>query len=104
MKYRPINGFHYDPKNQKPKLKETPNVKYHYSYTVVNNNDIIIMEVITTIQAESGIRFNRKSMHLLKPNEIKPCIKECLLTHLLSIGVPGRYSTSLLANFTIIAK
>ena len=101
MLYKPTTGFLYVPHSPKPVFKGASEIHFDYYFSARYLGETIILEVTTKIFSEYDHVFTRMSSHRIKRGEVKTCIKECLLTHFLRMGVSRKRAQSLLKDFNL---
>jgi hypothetical protein len=101
MLYKPTTGFLYVPQSPKPIFKGASEIHFDYYFSARYLEEEIILDVTTKIFSEYDNVFTRISSHKINRGEVKTCIKECLLTHLLRMGVSRKRANFLLKEFNL---
>ncbi|MDT0687321.1 hypothetical protein [Autumnicola psychrophila] len=101
MLYKPTTGFLYLPQSPKPIFKGANEIHFDYYFSARYFEENIILDVTTKIFSEYDHVFTRISSHCIKRGEVKTCVKECLLTHFLRMGVSRKRANFLLKNFSL---
>ncbi|MDT0677351.1 hypothetical protein [Autumnicola musiva] len=101
MQYKPTKGFLYVPSRPKPSLKGATKIDFDYCFSARYFEENVLLDVTTKIIAEYDQVYTRISNHLIKRGEVKTCIKECILTHLLRMGISRKRANFLLQDFNL---
>lgn len=101
MRFSPANGYLY--------LPETPEIlpaglaawRYDYYFSLENTDSGFDLEVTTRIIFAFEKIFTCKSVHQVELGEIHLCIKECLLSHFLKLGISRSKANLVLKDFRL---
>ncbi|WP_373056275.1 hypothetical protein [Zunongwangia sp. H14] len=101
MHYKPTQGFLYVPSKPKPTLKGATEINFDYYFSARYFEENVLLDVTTKIISHYDKVYTRISNHLINRGEVKTCVKECILTHLLRMGVSRKRADHILKDFRL---